>query len=90
MQFRIANQLQEIGGEVKTIQVTTVILSHDYNDPNGVNMYSYHCHRCGHIMLQYKGFVAKVLPGLTPIKLPKIIMCTNTRCKQRYCFETIV
>ena len=90
MQYKVAKQVQEIGGDVRQIQVTSVILSHDYNDPQGMNMYSFHCYRCGNIVLQYKGFVAQVVPGITPIKPPTIIRCSNSKCKQHYSFQTIV
>jgi hypothetical protein len=90
MQYKSAHQLQEIGGDVKTIQVTSVILSHDYNDPTGANLYAFHCHRCGNVVIQYKGFVVSVLPGLAPVKLPTILRCQNSKCKQHYSFQTIV
>ena len=90
MQYKSANQLQELGGDVKRIQVTSVILSHDYNDPQGVNLYAYRCHRCGNVILQYKGFVAYDIPGLAPLKLPTILRCHNSKCKQHYCIQSIV
>lgn len=90
MQYKKGNQLQELGGDVRRIQVTSVILSHDYNDPNGINLYAFHCIRCGTVILQYKGFVAHIIPGLTPLKLPTILRCSNSKCKHHYSFQTII
>ena len=80
----------KIKDEIKTVQVTTVILSHDYSDPEGIKLYMFHCLRCGSPIIQYNGFVARILPGFAPMLFPTIIRCNNSRCKQYYSFQAIV
>lgn len=79
-----------IKDENKEIQVTTVILSHDYSDPEGKRVYMFHCPRCGNKIIQYQGFVSKIIPGQIISKLNTILMCSNNKCKQRYIFKDIV
>lgn len=79
-----------VAGVSRNIQITTVTLSHDIDDIYNENMYVFHCIRCGTPILQYQGFVASIMPGLAPIKLPTILRCRNSKCKHSYSFQTIV
>jgi hypothetical protein len=83
MQFKLADK-------VKNIQITTVTISHDLDDPQGTKMYIFHCTSCGSPMFQYSGFIISILPGLSPVKLPSVLRCPNSRCKHNYSFHTIV
>jgi hypothetical protein len=76
----------KIMGEDKEIQVTSVILAPDINDPKGENLYMFHCWKCGNKILQFQGTVVKIIPGMVPAKLPTIIRCSNSKCKQHYYF----
>lgn len=80
----------KIKDEIKSVQVTSVILSHDYDDPDGNRLYMFHCLRCGSPLIQYHGFIAKILPGFVPMELPTILRCSNSKCKHYYSFQSIV
>ena len=80
----------KIKDEVKNVQVTSVTLAHDMNDEFGMNLYMFHCIRCGSPILQYQGFVTHIVPGLVPTTLPMILRCNNSRCKHYYSFQSLV
>jgi len=75
--------------EVKEIQVTTVTLGHDYTDKFGMKLYIFHCIRCGSPIIQFKGNIIDILPGIVPASLPLILQCNNSRCKHKYMFRDI-
>jgi len=76
---------------ITDITVTTVTLSHDTHDPTGNHMYMFHCPVCGSPVVQYSGFIARLMPGMEPVTLPIVARCTNTkRCTAKYLFRTIV
>ena len=76
-----------IKDEVRELQITTVTLAPEYDDPKMEKVYIFHCPRCGNKLIQYKGFVASILPGMAPVSLPVILKCSNNKCNQKYAFS---
>lgn len=73
------------------MDVTTVTLGHDLNNPDNDRLKMFHCPLCGSPVLQYAGFVARLFPGMEPVVLPIIVRCTNVRrCTAKYLFRAIV
>lgn len=71
----------------KKIQVTTVTLSPDIDDPTMSKFYMFHCWKCGGMVTQFNGTVSHQVPDITPLsKFPVIIRCPNHRCKQKFIF----
>jgi len=74
--------------EIKNIQVTSVIVSHDQDDPHGYRLHMFFCYNCQAPVFQYKGSVVHILPGEVPMELPIIHQCPN--CKKNYAIHAIV
>lgn len=51
------------------------------------NMYLFHCFRCGYQIVQVKGIVTRIFPGLEPTdEIPVVSQCP--RCRERFVFIT--
>ncbi len=78
-----------IKGQVVNYQVTSVWLTPDVNDPHNMRLKMFFCPNCRTPILQYKGFITKIIPGELPVDLPIVIKCPNTECNQRYSVQGI-
>lgn len=79
-----------IRDKVKDLQVTSVVLTYDKDDPEGIRMYMFHCNVCGSPLIQYQGHVARIIPGMIPTVLPTVIRCQNSSCKRYYSFQAFI
>lgn len=70
--------------EFRNLKVTSVIISHDADDPHGYRLKMFFCPNCQNPIFQFKGHIAKILPGEIPIELPIVIKCSNKACGQIY------
>lgn len=86
MQFIIHHKTQ--GLIEKNINITTVTLCNDPDDPEGKRLYLFHCSRCGRGIIQHTGKVCSILAGNIPISLPIISKCSD--CHKMYRFVTII
>ncbi|GAG36298.1 unnamed protein product [marine sediment metagenome] len=77
-----------IKDQATELQITSVIIGQDKEDPEGVKLYAFHCCKCGNIIIQYNGHVKRIIAGVIPIKFPKLLRCR--KCKQYYLFESLV
>lgn len=73
---------------IKSEPITSVILSHNPEDPLNVNLTMFRCITCGSPLGQYKGFVYSIHPGSNPQPLPWIQRCDT--CKHKYSVNAIV
>ena len=71
----------------QNIQVTSVIIGLDKNDPNGEMLHMFFCPNCQNPICQYKGRLVSIMPGASPLKLPVLIRC---RCKRVYQIDDVV
>ena len=78
----------EIREKIINVPITTVILSHDPEDPNGFRLHMFFCPNCGTPLGQYKGFIYSMMPGAIPMGLPWIQRCGT--CKRKYAINCII
>lgn len=62
---------------LKNVPVTTVILGKDWDDPQGHNLHMFFCFNCQNPLVQYKGFVTKILPGDLNEPVGAYLRCDN-------------
>lgn len=77
-----------IKGEIRHYQITSVWLTPDLDDPHNSRLKMFFCPTCRTPVIQYKGFISKIVPGELPVELPTVIQCQN--CKSHYCFQSIM
>jgi len=77
-----------IQGVKSNVQVTTVILGLDRDDPEGYRLKMFHCPDCGEKIVQYKGHIMSITPGGSPILAGTVVMCRI--CKHRFLFDSVV
>jgi RNase P subunit RPR2 len=77
-------------GQVKDLQVTSVILAKDKEDKEGLKLKMFFCPNCQNPLLQYRGCIVWILPGPMPIELPVFIKCSNSHCGKVYCVSSVV
>lgn len=64
--------------EIKTIQVTSVVLVHSDDDL----MKMFFCNDCRESVFQYQGRIISIMPGTPPETVPFLIKCK--RCHKAY------
>ncbi len=70
---------------LKNVPVTTVILGKDYDDPEGHRLHMFFCFNCQNPLVQYKGFVFKIIAGDLPFDVGLYLKCEN--CNHIYNFH---
>jgi len=78
----------EILNQKKVIDVISVIISSDKNDPDGKVLHMLFCMYCQNPICQYIGKVIRITPGGTPLSLPILLRCR--RCQRVYQVEDIL
>lgn len=76
----------QIRGISQELNVTSVILEHDAG--LGDNLVLWHCPICNQPLFQYSARLVMIVPGMTPTKVPVIIICP--KCKHRYSLVSVV
>ena len=75
--------------ELKHIPVTSVILTHDYDDYGGYKLKMFFCPNCQKAMFQYKGNIQSIIVGESPLPIPIILKCSNNECRKVYSIQAI-
>jgi len=70
---------------IRTDHVSVVL-----SESPGGGLEMYYCSKCRFPILQYEGLQVKELPGLVPVRLPKIIQCRGRNCGRKYQFVSIL
>ena len=50
------------------------------------NWHMFYCADCRNPVMQYKGEIIEIIPGLEESHLPFIVMCSNVNCQKLYNF----
>lgn len=69
----------------KYVTTVTLIKPNDGLGDNGLHIFN--CPDCKNPVLQYRGEIASILPGFTPVELPIIVQCSNRDCRRKYSFN---